>query len=525
MIKICKLLTCATLICGVLLCSACSGDPSDNQPPQNGEVQKVSLMDYENVSILNYGAKADGSADISAAIATVTPLLGEHQAVYFPDGVYAVNQDMTVNCPVKLSGNVSIVVADGVTLTFNGLFGAGFQRIFSGNGTVRIDNAESWGYAEWFVQEGMNETQKFQKAVDSLRCMYVPAGSYTLSEVKLTKPVSIKAIGARRVSIAADAGIEYLFNIMSNDVSIEGLNCKMSRSPSAVCFYFNTAKQNISGVKLISCEVSECITSLTDSNADNTVSDLLIDSVDFTNVRGTAMHMRDFSGNIHLLRVAIHRRQYNNPVYNMGVPGAIFENVDGMLLEHFDVNGEANVANGYDVAWIEKNIGGHGCVFRNCANVKMVRSLMEYLAGTAFVIENCTKFTWENVSCYTVHGYGFDINGLTDSEFNVIKSMINGGYMERTEENVRMRNCSGVNISSLITNVSRGKAITLENCTDLYMKSVSMFEKFGTDSIGLYDVGGNKNVVIDSLTDESDGNFAFVSNGSDITIKQILSGK
>ena len=70
MIKICKLLTCATLICGVLLCSACSGDPSDNQPPQNGEVQKVSLMDYENVSILNYGAKADGSADISAAIAT-----------------------------------------------------------------------------------------------------------------------------------------------------------------------------------------------------------------------------------------------------------------------------------------------------------------------------------------------------------------------------------------------------------------------------------------------------------------------
>ena len=152
-----------------------------------------------------------------------------------------------------------------------------------------------------------------------------------------------------------------------------------------------------------------------------------------------------------------------------------------------------------------------------------------YLAGTAFIIENCSKFEWENVMCYTLHGYGFDINGLTDSNFKSIKSMINGGDTDRSEENVRWRNCSNVTVSSLITNISRSKAISFENCSDMLLESVSCFEKFNKNSIGVYDAGGNSNVVIESLTDSgtstttgTSADYAFVSEGGGIVVKKLL---
>ena len=522
-LKFYKLLLCCCLVSSLLLCSSCN-----NSAPSEKQVV-VDIMNYENVNLLDYGAKADASEDIAQAVAKAAPLLGEHQALYFPNGTYAVNEDLVIDAPVKLSGNVSIVVAEGKTLTINGLFGAAIQNIFGGKGSVRITNDRVWGYMEWFEADEDDTTAKFQKAVDSLRCMYLPAGTYRISEVYLNSPTSIKAIGERRVAVQAEAGVEHLFNIQSNDVSFEGLNCSMKNAPEAICFYFNTAEKDISGVNILACEVSEAITGLTDANASHTASNVTLDSVDFTNARGTSIHMRDFSGNINLIRVAIHRRQFNNPVYNMGVPGAIFENADGMFLKHFDVNGEANVVNGPQKDWIEQNIGGHGCVFRNCSNVKMVRALMEYFAGSGFVIENCTKFEWENVFCYTFHGYGFDINGLTDSKFIMMKSMVNGGDTDRSEENIRWRNCSDIYVSSMITNVSRSKAVTFENCSDMQMDSVACFEKFNKNSIGVYDAGGNSNIVIESLTDSGTqtdsgtiADYAFVSTGNGITVKKLL---
>ncbi|MBR7092930.1 MAG: hypothetical protein IKI50_07110 [Clostridia bacterium] len=479
---------------------------------------------FDNISILSFGAAADGSADISAAVTAGAAELGDEQALFFPNGTYLVGQDLTIDCPVKLSGNVSIRVAAGKTLTINGLFGAAIQSIFSGEGAVRFTNASVWGYPQWFAAdiETTVTTELFQKAIDSLRCVYLQNNTYTFAELNITRPISIKGIGARRIRVNAERGIGHLFNIQSDDVSIEGLNIKMDNAPDAVCFYFNTQNRNLKNISILSCAVAEGITSLTDADSDAyTVSDVLLSAVDFTNVRGTAVYMHDFVGNIKMVEVAIHRRQYNNAKYNMGVPGAIFENADGLTLEHFDVNGEANIVNGVQKKWVADNIGGHGAVFRHCKNVRIIRALMEYLAGTGWVIEDCEKFYMENVESYTFHGRGFDIDGLKDSEIRVVKACVAGGDTDRSEENFRFCNCSDLLIVGIITNGSRDAAVSLQGCRKVTVDAMSIFEK-SDRSIGLQDLGGNADVVINGLIDSGNANTAVELTGTGITIRDAL---
>lgn len=100
----------------------------------------------DSVSIKDFGAKLDGTTDDTAAL---TAALTAADVVTIPAGVAFINTTVTVPATKTLvfTGG-SLSVANGVTVTINGLVDAGWNQIFSGLGAVtgiRQVRPEWWG--------------------------------------------------------------------------------------------------------------------------------------------------------------------------------------------------------------------------------------------------------------------------------------------------------------------------------------------------------------------------------------------
>lgn len=88
-----------------------------------------------------------------------TPDSGLTTNIGLEEGVYNVTSDLTINAQLVIPKGAIINIAPGVTLTINGQILAGRYQIFSGDGTLKVDNsAQPVGYPEWFGAVGDNSS-------------------------------------------------------------------------------------------------------------------------------------------------------------------------------------------------------------------------------------------------------------------------------------------------------------------------------------------------------------------------------
>ena len=437
----------------------------------------------------------------------------------FPDGEYVIDRELTLDCDVKLSGHTFFRVTENGSFTVNGELYAGKRQIFSGDGEVRINMKTGYGFTDWFSYDGIKDTALVQKTIDSLNRLTV-TDEFSVSGIVISAPVTVVGQGSHRVGMKASGKCTRMFTVRSGGVSFENFCFDMTQTGSdAVCFYADTADHDISGFTLKDCYIDGAYTAITDADGEHSVTDTLLEGVSFRNSRGTQIVMRDFAKNTRLIEVAVLRR--HSDTVSCRMPGAVFENAEDMLFEHFDVNGD----------FTEEGTDGHGIVFRNCKNVKMRRILMEYLSGTGFIIENCSGFDFENVQTYTFTGNGFYIDGLTDSVFNVVKvTYNNGGDRNDPEaENYVIKNCRNFTMNSVISNGSRGAGMSLSGNREVKVNGFLYCDRLpGGKGVALLDAGGNSGVVITGFVDGSAlYGKSLVLTGDGVTVRSAIlsSGK
>ncbi len=484
----------------------CNGSNKDN----SAEDTDMSL--YESVDVTSHGAKNDGSASCIDAIVAAANEIGTKQALFFPDGKYLIDKSVEITPAVRLSGNATFEIAKGVTVKFSGLFEASERKIFSGSGNVRITNENVWGYPVWFDIGENNDTKQIQKAVDSLRSVYIPNSKYQISSITVSSPTNIVGIGATDVPITAMIGTTALFDIQSSNVRIENFRIDMTKTKKeANCILFNTSKASIDNIYLKNVYVNGGYVSITDSASEtNAATNVTLDAVTLYCTRATPLIFKNLKSGIKFCEVDVSRRKSLGAAAD--VPGLIMENNEGAVFEHFDVNGDIE----------PKELDGHGMVLKNCSKIKMNRVLMEYVGGSGFVFENCSEFTFDNVQVYTFYNRGFEIKGLKNSVLNVIRSTYTlDGDVSKQYENFILEDCENVTINGLTTYYSRGAGMSIKNCKDV---TINSFQSLYRNGLAISDEGGNSNVVINGYTDDKAGNaISLKDNG--ITINNAIIGQ
>ena len=466
-------------VMAVSLLAACSGDGAQTAPEE-----EIDMSEYTNSSILGFGGSNDGSADISEAIRKANASLKETEALYFPAGTYQVSQSVEITCPVRMDGNVSVNVAAGTTLTVSGPMEAGNQKIFLGDGTVSITSPHTWGYPAWVDNGGMNAAEVLQKAVNSIRCIYVSDLGYRLTGIRISKPTHLKGVGGMQVPLDLVDNTQTVFTIASSDVTLENFKIQMKdASEDSVCFYFDTQKTSMENIRIENVDVhyGNCVVKDGESD-ENWVDNALFSGLTAHQTTNVPLILTDFRKGNKLVEVSILRRTSQGG--NCDVAGIEVENAEDMVFEHFDVNG--------DVSHQEEN--GHGMVFRNCKGVKLYRCLMEYLGGSGFIVENCEDFYWENTEVYTFYNIGYDIKGLKNSTFNSVKiyyTSANEGYVFKARDNMILKDCQNLTINSFISSGARDAALSMQGCKDV---TVNAYQTLYHKGAALRDDGGNTNV-------------------------------
>ncbi|MHB1454182.1 MAG: glycosyl hydrolase family 28-related protein [Saccharofermentanales bacterium] len=484
------------IIIGSLILTGCSEEMQEDG--------RTDMKLFENVNITEYGARSDGSSDTVGAVLKVAGKLGKGQAIYFPAGEYLFESSLEIAVPVRIGGNAKIIVSKGSKLVFSGLFAAGEQKIFRGEGSVEITSTDVWGYPSWFDDGNQDSATLIQKAADSLRCLIIPSGNYILPKIVLRNPISLKGVGSMKIKLQAREGTGVLFRIASNDVSFENFYIDMSRSSKdSVCFLVDNSDQNIAGIGLENIEVEKGYTVITDADSpDHAITKVSCRKVTCSGQKSTPIIMRNFKEEIRMTEVSVIRRKQLGAAVD--VPGAVIENNKGMILEHFDVNGDIE---GLDTE-------GHGIIFRNCENVSMHRILIEYISGTGFIFENCKNFYGDNVQVYTFYNKGFIMNGLEDTTFNMLKVTYNdlpGSDAVFLPENLDITNSKNLTFNSVISIGSRGASLSLENCSDIEINS---YYSENTKGLSVSDEGNNSGIRINGM----------INRGSGTSIKLISDG-
>lgn len=494
-----KMMVCIACLLLVLLAVSACGQSKEDEMIEIGDSYSVPKPTGENHAelISEAARKADG------------------KSLSFPDGEYVIDKELVLNCDISLSGHTLFRVTDGGSLTVNGELEAGKRRIFFGDGNVRINLTEGFGYVEWFGDEDDKDTAKLQKAFDGLSRLHI-SEVYTVSGIEISHPITVVGVGSHRIGLKATAKCKRLFTVRSGGVSFENFCFDMSStSEGSVCFFADTEYGDISGFELNDCYIDAAFVGVTDADGAYSVTDASLVGVSFRDARGTQLVLRDYEKNLTLIEVAVLRRHSDTVSCRMA--GAIIENAEDVLIEHFDVNGD----------FTDEGTDGHGVIFRNCKKVKMSRALMEYLSGSGFIIENCSEFDFENVQTYTYTGYGFYIDGLTDSVFNVVKVTYNQGEGRNDPEleNYLIKNCSNVTFNSVISNGSRGAGISFLGNTDINVNGYLYGDRLpGGKGVALLDGGGNSKVTVTGFVDASTlSGKSIILTGDGVTVKAAIS--
>ncbi len=416
----------------------------------------------------------------------------------FDNGTYHIDRTVEINCDVVLSGSACFVVEKGASFILNGNLTAGKRNIFSGEGDIRIQMTDSWGYVDWVFNtvkdNPVNRTKLIQKAFDSLNRILLTDENFKISDVSITHPLHVKGIGARLVPLIALTGAEKLITIASSGVTLENLTLKMTdTAENGVALFFATDQDDITDFSAKNLYIDGAFCSITDADGDHTVKNARFDAVTMNTTRGTQLLMHDFASDITFIDVSVLRRHAG--VGSCNTTAAVIENADRITMEHFDVNGD----------WADSGVDGHGLIMRNCHNVKMRRCLMEYLCGSGFIFENCSGFTLKNVQVYSFKNTGFVIDGLSDSKLEIVKVTNPGSESDCSKEgNYIVRNCSNVTFDSVISNFAYGTALLLTGNENVTVNGFINADIRETQSeYVVVDGGNNKNVVIKNFIDLS----------------------
>ena len=122
-------------------------------------------------------------------------------------GVYNVTSDIFIRHQLVIPEGAIINVADGVTLTINGKIVADAYKIFSGNGNIVTNEANTFGYCEWFGGKtndpSVDNSIPINKTLSIFKTCVLNKGKYYISNPIILNESNMKLIGS---------GMNNLFN-------------------------------------------------------------------------------------------------------------------------------------------------------------------------------------------------------------------------------------------------------------------------------------------------------------------------
>lgn len=478
----------AILALTLLLLVGCSPDVQTTPP-----VVPTDIENFANVPLSEFG-------DIATAAAEAPQALQERQALYFPAARYTVTGEITLTCPVKVAPGATFEITAGGKLTFADLFYAyGVQqRIFFGEGTVRIEDQLHPGYADWVCDGSEDDTEYIQKGINALRCLQLPKRNYTINTLVIANPVKIVSSGGMQVPLQVKAQAEKGIVIRSSDVHLEDLLISMSTTTQGSCaVYLDTDVTALQNIKLLRMTISKAFYGVMDAgNRRNGVVGIELNNIAFSGARDTQVVARDDWQKVRLIEVEVTRRTYGTGD-NVNMPAYIFRNCKDMEIWNLDVNGDFNTVGTVDPEWYYNNLNGDGVEFTNCHGVVMNRCLIEYISGTGFRIKDCSGFRFEDVQSFSSHGSSFIIENLSDSQLNGIKGSP-GSDKVPGMDNIKMTGCRNVTIDGLMIRTAFHNGLTLKNNQNVRINN--MLVNYHVQEFALLDEGGNSGVEIHGFT-------------------------
>ena len=125
------------------------------------------------------------------------------------EGTYNITADTTINAQLIVPQGALLNVSEGVTLTINGEILAGRYQIFSGSGSIVVDQSkQSFGYPEWF------EDADIEKCYAVFNNISLGARDYTITgNLHLTRSnTNIIGVGYGTYMGASDRCSRLIFN-------------------------------------------------------------------------------------------------------------------------------------------------------------------------------------------------------------------------------------------------------------------------------------------------------------------------
>lgn len=467
-----KTVCAAFLVLIALIFASCISTNANNQTDSPGETNIVEKYERYILSDPEFGAIPDDEKDDADALnKAISKANGNKVYICIPNGEYTISSDVTIpsNITLAFERGGYFYTADNVTVTLDGCKVESVpQSIFGGDGLYK-GHSPSEAYMMWLGASGngKNCSDRVQMAVDIFDTVKLTNGtsSWSFDNINITKPVSIIGEGSVRVTIYHSSK-KNTFNISSDNVTFRNLaiagnaNCK----DSAV-FYFDTSKCSMSNILIDNCTGSSNGYAVKDAeNGKNHVSNFTMTSSNFSVNYNEGIYITDFSSGIVFKDVVIN----NVPgPGNLTYAGWYLKNVTEMFMDNIDAAG--GLGGGHD---------GAGFIFENCSNVKIARGMQDYVCGNGLELRNCTKMDINNMVCSLYEGYGFYMENVTDSVFNMI--IANGDYpnVKCAEtrgvvyDAVKLVNCSNLTFNSMTMTYNQSNGLVVENSNHITVNSL-----------------------------------------------------
>lgn len=227
----------------------------------------------EPVSVVDFGATADGSTDDKAAFSYADAFSG----YWVPPGTYAIASNLTITSAVSFAPGAILKPANGITITLSGEIIAGAWQIFdiSAGGTIAGAVRNQLIYPDWWgAAPGVasSQTSKIQAAItfaqNGARTVYLRNGLWRCdTALTITEPCSIvgdPGIASQSVTSAtstldfsnAAASVNGLVVGRTTDFPLDGITIKDIAIYRSVLV---AAASGCIGLTLDSVTQAECI--------------------------------------------------------------------------------------------------------------------------------------------------------------------------------------------------------------------------------------------------------------------------
>jgi hypothetical protein len=155
------------------------------------------------VYVLSKYATGNGTTDDAGAINSLITEIGSNEATITVDpGTYRIGSNVTIPSNITLwflhGGELS--PDSGKTLTINGPITAGVYQIFSGSGTISGSIKAQSAIPQWWGAKGdgiTDDTQAIKKAISSGLPVYIPVGTYLVTDTLSFQNLNVFGAGCK----------------------------------------------------------------------------------------------------------------------------------------------------------------------------------------------------------------------------------------------------------------------------------------------------------------------------------------